>query len=229
MKFSDQELSAFLDAELDELKMQAIRNALVDDENLAIRLAELAEVDELIKAEYSQINHLPLPDSIRALIAEDKDKTAKVSFLPSWLNRQSSIAASVALIAGFLVADMLPSQNNVNSPWQAQVQVLNSNLSGDAVIDAQGRQIIPVLSFINQQKQLCRQYEVIYQDQRSQHLACRSQTGWQQKISEFALPLKNEDEYATASGQSDIMRQAIAQMASGGILNKDEEAEKLNP
>ncbi len=45
MTISDEQLSAFLDAELPEDEMELVRQGLIDDENLANRLAELAMVD----------------------------------------------------------------------------------------------------------------------------------------------------------------------------------------
>ena len=49
MKIDDQTLSAFLDNELPANEMEAIRNAIAEDEQLALRLAELSEVDMLVK------------------------------------------------------------------------------------------------------------------------------------------------------------------------------------
>ncbi|WP_017443886.1 anti-sigma factor family protein [Gayadomonas joobiniege] len=228
MIFSEQDLSAFLDAELDEIQMQAIREALIEDEALAQRLADLAMVDEQIKQVYSSINNNKVPAEIEALLNIDQvPQSANVYQLSNWF-RPASMAASVALVVGLLVGIWLPQKNNLNSAWQAQVQVLDSSLSGEAVIDEQGRTIQPLLSFVNADGNLCRQYQISEPDHSSQHLACRTEQGWRKQLSQFGLAPQVAEEYATASGQTDIMRQAISQMAVGGLLNKTQEAEKLN-
>ena len=48
MKISDEMLSAFLDAELSEEDMEAVRCALETDDDLVMRLAELAQVDHAV-------------------------------------------------------------------------------------------------------------------------------------------------------------------------------------
>ncbi len=48
MKISDEMLSAFLDAELSEEDMEAVRCALETDDDLVMRLAELAQVDHWV-------------------------------------------------------------------------------------------------------------------------------------------------------------------------------------
>ena len=55
MKIDDQTLSAFLDSELSANEMEAIRNAIAEDEQLAFRLAELSEVDMLVKQHAAHI------------------------------------------------------------------------------------------------------------------------------------------------------------------------------
>ena len=67
LRFSDIQLSAFLDAALPEPDMELIRQALTEDDVLVNRLAELAMVDTLVEQCYRQIDNQPLPAELQAL------------------------------------------------------------------------------------------------------------------------------------------------------------------
>ncbi|MDP5039797.1 MAG: hypothetical protein NWQ26_02875, partial [Paraglaciecola sp.] len=70
MIISDQQLSAFLDSELPEDEMQLIREQLLIDDELATRLADLAQVDEWVSAHACEIDRHPVPEKITALLQD---------------------------------------------------------------------------------------------------------------------------------------------------------------
>ncbi len=71
MTINDEILSAFLDAELPEAQMQAVREQLLTDDSLADRLAALASVDGQLRQHAQLIDEHPLPAAISQLLAED--------------------------------------------------------------------------------------------------------------------------------------------------------------
>ena len=82
MKITDEMLSAFLDSELPEPQMQHIRELLLQDEQLAERLAALAEVDLLLRQQASLIDGTPVPQQLMALL--DEPEQGSVIRFPFW-------------------------------------------------------------------------------------------------------------------------------------------------
>lgn len=211
MTISDEQLSAFLDAELPEDDMELVRQGLMADENLANRLAELALVDEQIAHHYAQIDQRPMPAAITALLAPAPDTTRhNVIEFPRWksvqqgLQQHAAIAACTLLVIGFGMVQLLPGNNNQsanNSP--AIAQILEQNPSGSEQPLADGSRIKPRLTFIDNHGNYCRQYQILQRDQRSDNIACRHNNSWELV---FSLPQENlaEGDYQTASGNSPL-------------------------
>ncbi len=111
---SDEVLSAFLDAELPEQQMEQIREALLEDDNLANRLADLAMVDEVIATKYDEINQQPLPAAINELLAAIPEEKASVIAIQAAESFSDNTASQPDLNA----THSSESKNNVVSLWQ---------------------------------------------------------------------------------------------------------------
>ncbi len=111
---SDEVLSAFLDAELPEQQMELIREALLEDDNLANRLADLAMVDEVIATKYDEINQQPLPAAINELLAAIPEEKASVTAIQAAENFSDNTTSQQDLNT----THSSESKSNVVSLWQ---------------------------------------------------------------------------------------------------------------
>lgn len=229
MKITDEQLSAFLDLELPEVEMEAIRELLLEDEALADRLAELALVDELVAASARQIDNLPVSEAVHALLRENK--STQVITFPLWkriqlgLQLPLAIAASIALVISFGVAQILRSNNH--NDWLAVAQVLETAPSGLVKTASNGVEVKPRLTFKNHQGEYCRQFDLQDARGRSENIACRQGSQWQLTSSVLQGPQQTASEYQTASGGS-ALDEVLEQMVAGDIFNAQRELEVID-
>lgn len=233
MTISDEQLSAFLDAELPEAEMEQVRQHLIDDENLANRLAELAVVDEQIARHYAQIDGRPLPVAITRLLAEEPDQTGNnVIQFPLWkrvqrgLQQHAAIAACTLLVIGFGMVQLLPGNNQSTNNWNAVAQVLEQNPSGNEQRLDDGSRVKPRLTFINNSGDYCRQFQLIEHNKSSENIACRSNNSWEVVISVQQKTLADGD-YQTASGGS-LLDNALDEMMSSEAFDRAAEQQAIN-
>ncbi|KJS08810.1 MAG: hypothetical protein VR73_04315 [Gammaproteobacteria bacterium BRH_c0] len=216
MTYSDQQLSAFLDSELDEHEMAALREALAMDEALADRLAELALVDTVVASAYATIDHRPVPEAVTTLLSPATGADNVVA-LPVWqrlrrsLQPQYAIAASLALLAVFGIARLIPDASQTD--WQNVAAVLETAPSGIShPLDADTA-IKPRLTYKNRDGDYCRQFQLARSNGTEESIACRKDDQWQ-RVTTVYLPAVNDDaEYSAASGGSGldaILDQSIA-------------------
>jgi negative regulator of sigma E activity len=242
MNISDEQLSAFLDAELPEAEMEAIREQLILDENIANRLAELAMVDEVVAAAYTKIDSRPLPDSIAALLAEDTQvvedknsvkenpKTAKIIAFPLFqtfqnaLQKHMAIAASVVMVLGFGAIQLLH-ETNTNGNWQEVAKVLETAPSG-VQISTHGVEIKPRLTFTNKQGEYCRQFIMTHEKSTTENIACRKQGEWKVAVSVTLDKSQEANTYQTASGGS-LLDSAVEDMANGDFFDAQDETQVI--
>jgi hypothetical protein len=214
MNLSDETLSAFLDAELPEPEMERVRQALIDNEMIAERLADLAMIDPMIKNYYQAIDQQSIPEATITLLEESHSAATNVIAFPWWrkaqqqLQQYAAAVAVIALLAGYGVSQ-LDTQNQIepdvaglNAATIEQLTYLSSGveaqLNDDSTLSIQ-------LSFYNQQGDFCRQYNEQKQQLRSENIACQQQGQWQQMAKvEYTLDQASQAEYQTASGGSAI-------------------------
>lgn len=237
MNITDEQLSAFLDAELPETEMELIREQLIEDENLSNRLAELAIVDELVVKAYSTIDAQALPLSITQLLSKETlaEETrqpetlqnAKIIEFPLWKKIRSnfvqytSIAASVVLVIGFGVMQM-----NTSTDWQNIAQVLETQASGvEKIID--DTRIKPRLTFTDKNGHYCRQFDLNNTEAASANIACRQNNEWQLIASIKLDKTQETSSYQTATGDS-ALNEWIDEMAVGDYFDAQAEAAVIN-
>jgi hypothetical protein len=229
MEIGDEQLSAFLDAELPEAEMEIIREQLIEDENLANRLAELAMVDELVAMSYATIDARPLANTVNNLLAEEPVSAKIIAFpllqkLQKNIQKNVTIAASVALIIGFGVSQSL---NRDSNEWQAVAQILEHTASGVELASADGLQIKPRITFVNKDGDYCRQFFMQDKKSASENIACRKNNKWKLETSVAIDKVQQEAAYQTASGGS-VLDEKIEHMSSGDFFDAQAESAAIN-
>jgi hypothetical protein len=235
MKFTDHQLSAFLDGELPDNEARALEVALKDDPQLREALARLQNVDDLLCETFGEIIDEPVPPHIVDLIhkgSHTSDSPSLVS-LSAWRSKLSEWRASVSLAASVLFGLVVGTQ--FSSPTSGQDQELllaglvNSGSALHSVLETlpSGQSengFSPSLSFISHEG-VCR--EVSATGQRA--LACRdSHSQWEVLVVISQSLQASADGYQTASSESSIVLDVLAdQLMSDAPLSADEERDMI--
>lgn len=230
MNITDETLSAFLDNELTEVEMQAVRDHLAADPALADRLAELATVDTELQAHYSSIDDRPMPPSITRMLeaggtgnaAPEKDKV--VTF-PWWRRMRSHIgkAVAAAVVAGVAMTHWLTLPSHGEPTWSEVVKVLDNQPSGEVYSVSDQATLTPRLTFRNQAGDWCRQFRLQTQDSASERIACRSQAGAWEQVAQVDTGLSSSpDTYQTASG-GNVLDQTLDRIMAGAPIGPSAE------
>lgn len=236
MNVSDETLSAFLDAELPEQEMQAVRERLQTDPELADRLAHLAMVDQQLVQQYSAIDEHPMPASIMDLLEQTADESAKSTVaaetsgkvLPfpqpervtSRVRRHSRMAVAAVLVMAFGLYQFLDTDSD--DPWQVVANTLETAPSGMPLELADGRVLTPRLTFESQQGEYCRQYHVQDATLASENIACRSVDGWSLVAEHQVERSEPSSGYQAASGGS-VLDDQLDDLMAGPALTVGEE------
>jgi negative regulator of sigma E activity len=207
----DEALSALLDGALPAAEADELRARLLRDPVLARRLAALQNVDGVLSRAYGGIVNEPLPDGVVALLdaseraehAQDSDGRLDAGQFPvwtrsNWLDGRTAIAASVALVGGFLLAFALQSLTRSSTELEAlaeggtieqgsllyeALQTLPSSQSRELTTEVSAT---PRLTFVNVDGEYCRRLDLTSDSGRTQTLACRRNGDWQLELATFA-------------------------------------------
>jgi hypothetical protein len=240
MNISDDMLSGFLDAELPLEDMEQVRLALETDDNLVMRMAELAQVDQWVLEHAQQIDHTEVPQKIIVLAQQldgmvNSNKTLAVSnvlHISVWkkwtadIKTPYAMAAGVALVASIFMLNL--SQQATNPNFSTDIAaVLDTELSGETTHLTDGRTVKAQLSFANRKGQLCRQYQVAKSDRRSTNIACKQTSGWrlQAQYAEQGETITGDYQTASSSQQLEVV---IDEMISGTALDRNQEQQAIN-
>lgn len=214
MSPSNEQLSAFLDAELSPAEMAQVRQAIVAQPELADRLAELAAVDSKVQQFAASIDDSPLS----AGLAQSLHRLEQPDVVPlrrrplPWL----AAAASVTAVALLL---QLGSGGTASDPWSLVQQRLEQQASGLRVVLADGRSLEVQFSFVAQNGQYCRVYRLGSNNEVQQQLACRS-AEWTLMHSETSAAGQG---YQTATHSEALDALLDQQMASGAMTLQQEQ------
>ncbi len=238
MNISDDMLSGFLDAELPLEDMEQVRLALETDDNLVMRMAELAQVDQWVLKHAQQIDQTEVSQKI-VILAQQLDgmvntnKTVNnVVHMSAWKTWTADIkipyamAAGIALVASIAMLNLSQQASDPNFSNNIAA-VLDTELSGETTYLADGRTIKVQLSFANQQKQLCRQYQVTQIGRRSTNIACKQISGWQLEAQHAEQGETITGDYQTASSNQQL-EAVIDAMISGSAFDRDQEQRAIN-
>lgn len=233
MTISDEQLSAFLDAELPEQEMELVRQQLMVDESLANRLAELAMVDEQIASHYARIDERALPESIQKLLAQNPATAANnIVIFPLWKRVQQGVQKNIALAActllviGFGMVQLLPANNQHSNQWNAIAQILEESSSGSEQRLGDDSRVKPRLTFIDNNDNYCRQFQLIQHDNSSENIACRESGQWKLIVSVQQETVATGD-YQTASGGS-LLDSKLDEMMHSEAFDFSAEQQAIN-
>lgn len=234
MKYTDEQLSAFLDAELSEQDMMSILQKLNSDTALAVKLAKLAAVQAVVDKHSKQPDDSPNSGTVQRLATAQQPAGSNVVQLnlPSRpkesQGRTLAFATAAALVGGLALAQLLPSSvSGELVPRRDVVTVLNSKPSGIHYALADNSQLYPQLTFLNKEQQFCRQYELQQDGQRLQQVACRTGQGWTLAAT-VKLPLNSTNTgYQPASGGS-LLDNYVDSIIHGQVASAEQELNLIN-
>ncbi len=244
-EFTDEELMAYADGELDQNRAAALDLALAGDENLAARLGMFMDTRSVSADALRPMLDEPVPERlvqrVRDLAASAaapsadgnviafKPKAAK-AVAPFWqLPIAASIALAIGLGAGLLyqggkVADQALDIAAITDP--AISDALNTLTSGESVPLDDGGRIEAIATFRAEDNALCREFE----HDRSGgtaviSIACHDGSDWQVRLAIAAVGA-DDTGYAPASSLEALDAYLTATNA-GAPLASDEEAAAL--
>lgn len=205
IRFNDETLSAFMDGELAPADMAKVRAALMEDEELAGRLATLSQVDTLVKHQSRQADERPMPAAVLAMLAPAAAArpSAKILQGPWQRWRQPlALAASVAVVttAVLIYFNRAPAGLPAMDSYIAQ---LDSVASGTVVAVDDETTWLSRFSFRNRQNQICRQYQLASATQHTENVACRVEGAWS-LVATVALPVQAKEEFQPASAAAGL-------------------------
>ncbi|WP_456391067.1 anti-sigma factor family protein [Profundibacter sp.] len=210
--FSDEELMAYADGQLDETRAADLDFALSSDEVLADRLALFADTRASVAAAYAPMLDEPVPDALMQSIrqmAKDSDaalvNSNVVAFQPRFTQPvwQMAVAASIALLIGFgggLFMGKPQSAGGLGLGTLDNPDILAalSNLrAGEQRTLKNGDKIVMVETFRDDSDAVCREFE--YQHSGAANLVAVTcyDNGWAVKLA-LATPSAGTG-YAPAS------------------------------
>lgn len=238
MTVTDEQLSAFIDAELPEHEMNTIRDAIEQDESLANRMAELSMIDAMVALTYQTIDRRPLPSAIGMLVSKAKyssvtnSNDSSVVDMSLWRRAVSGIqqhamaATLAAVVIGFSAGSFSGGERvNKEDGWRQLTSILSSEASGKEFKLKDGSRVAVKASFKNQQGDFCRYFQQVNFDHQFDSVACNKSGEWY-----LTAQLRSESQaqngYQMASGSS-VIRNVIDSMAVGSLLNPSEEQSEL--
>lgn len=248
-RFNDDQLSAFIDGELEPDQQKVIERALAQDPELGERVRQLKHVDRLIVEAYSEIENSPMPEGLMNLlqvpVASERASEAKnvvdfptTSVSPKKTFGISAVAASVALMIGVAIGSLLDRDDNATKdllafgsiiqPDSDFYSTLESQASGTSKSTSFGN-ISVILSFKSKSGEFCREFALAEDSQSARALACRTSNGWEMRLASFSSQSQpSAGEYIPASAAEDqAFADALSLMMAEDALSLEDELQML--
>jgi anti-sigma factor RsiW len=252
--WSDEDLSAFLDGALPDADMAALRDALADDPALAERLLALQDADAAAKSAYDEALAAPIPDRFRATLDRHFDaasaptaetnvvdlqnrRAAKTALADRW---RMPIAAGVALAVGLFGGAQLNAVRTTHSIAQIEAalvvpanplhRVLSREASATLIKLSASDLARPVLTFVDKDGRLCREFEIASKQAVSVGVACQAGANWRVEV---LLPASDrtmdEAGYQQASGFDTVALDAVmSRLGASEPMDAEKERAALN-
>jgi len=241
----DERLSAWLDGELPRGEAKRVEERLIAEPGLARRLERLREAERKAQHAFHAIDRTPMPQTVLDLLKNDQaDRSQEArgaqvvrlrSRVPRFFQMPVAIAASVALVAGFLVHDLIAPQgvgDDSALPVSGLVagnsglhRVLETAPAAEPVRLAGGRNVEVVLTFQAENGDWCRQFLMGTEASAMHGLACRQPGGWRLETASFAAPGPPDGAFQQAAGAAPAALEAAvrARLGGGEPLGREEE------
>lgn len=200
----DEKLGAYIDGELSTEEAAALEQELAADAGLQARLDALLATNAAARDLFAEVDRQPMPAAVLGLLAEKETGPENVVAFPRRaveriFSMPVAIAASVALVVGFLVVDLSRQATGPMSPMEALsagsidtgsalYQLLEENSSGQPVELGNDQIGAAVLSFADTSGRYCRQLQVASTESVAHAVACRGNDAWQVEAVAFADP-----------------------------------------
>ena len=239
--WTDEQISAFLDGELDEAATEALARAVEADEALAARVERLGAANKAYVAAMSEIDRRPLSPGVEKILSAPP--TAQViQFRPKaiagFLTEHRAIAASLLCAAAVWglsstlvsksVDPMAPGPDGTILASSPIHNALEGGSTGEVVKVAAGTTVTPRLTFASADGNFCRQFEVSAPGGTTSAIACREGAAWRTQVAVFGGPRSNPNDFQTASGaRSPALEAFIDQHISGAPLTAAEEMDAI--
>lgn len=232
MNISDAKLSAFLDQELPHTELEAIRDAIAQQPELADRLAMLSQVDAAVHDFATRIDSEPMSTQLQRQVFGKAENVVTLSF---WQRKrqQFALAASITLLVGLGAFQWWPVDSELQGgQWVAMTPSLSSGLSslpsGETRLINATEVLQPQFSFTAGDGRLCRSYELVSAGESAQirnEIACHQQGQWQ-IIASIARTGSHKAEYRPASAHQ-YLNDVLAELDAGPSLSLAEELQLL--
>lgn len=247
--FTDEDLMAYADGELDERRAAALDQALVDDVNLADRLAVFMNTRAISKEAWAPALQDPVPDHliqhVRDLAAadvqtQDRSDETVVPFSPRratdakvavW---RMPLAAGLAFAIG-LGAGLMLVANTDDGPGGLEIakltdpkiiKALDTVPSGDDVRLANGERLAPIATFFDGTQSLCREFEYDRTDGVTiVSVACQSAGEWDVRLA-IAAGAADDKGYAPVASL-DALNAYLGSNDAGPPLSLEAETKAL--
>lgn len=238
----DELLSAYIDGELPQHEADALSKRLAGEPALMQRFEALRATDAAVREVYAAIDKTPMPDSVLELFDKPKPEQQPDNvvafpgrFVARFFEAPVAIAASVALMAGFLGATML--RQDVTPSGAADVLVAGPVESGTPLHglleltpsgelrDVAGGAGEVLLTFEDQGGDWCRQLRVSQSDRSLHGVACRRDAVWQLETIALGDAGTPEGQLGTAAGATpDAVDAAVdALIGAGATIEPEDE------
>jgi negative regulator of sigma E activity len=232
----DERLSAWLDGELPDGEAKRLEERLTTEPALARRLERLREADRTAGQAFHAIDGAPMPRSVLELLKDENagrsqdPEEAKVVRLrpraPRFFQMPVAIAASVALVAGFLIHDLIAPQgggddaalpiSGVVASDSGLYRMLEAAPAGEPVDLGDGSSAEVILTFQAKDGDWCRQFRLGTAAAALHGLACRQPGGWQLETASFAGPDPSGATFQQAAGATPAALEAAVRARLGG-------------
>lgn len=235
-------LSAYIDGELAADDAARLAERLAIEPELMRRLEAMRSGDAAVRAVYAKLDETPLPDSVSRMLDSQREEatTGRVVALtrrakPRFFSLPVAIAASVALIAGFLALrqpPVVPQLDAVDALVAGQLDAggeiqdfLERGMSGQLQSLGDAAQMQVVLSFERDGGGFCRQLYVAATDRSVHGVACRGPSGWQLEAVATGDAGATGGQFQPASGSipEAVSRRVDALIGARDVLSTEEE------
>ncbi len=219
-KTDDIALCAYIDGELPDDETRTLKARLLKEPDLARRLETLRGADSEVLQLYEAIDKRPMPKAVLEMLGQSEPETRAgnvIAFpkrvMQPFFQLPVAIAASVALLAGFLVANLFDESNfagfDQNGLYAGTVAggselhlLLEEGISTEVQTLANGQRAELLLTFQDRDGDFCRQLRIDGVGAPVQGVACRRGSAWQVEAASIAGKRAPDGSYQQAGGDT---------------------------
>jgi hypothetical protein len=233
-KFTDEELMAYVDGEVDDAKAAAIEAAAAANPGIARTIDLFARSRLTVQEAYASVLHEPVPPHLVASALGRPAAEGNVVAFPSRWPSTFAIALAAAACLAIMISGVAgyfawTGTGGVGGIGLASASPEISGLLGTAPSGAEetladGSAFHVVGSFHDRNERFCREFEVSGEAGGSLAVACRTDSDWSV---EFAMRTGTAGGYEPASSTA-VLDSYLAQIGAGEILSSDEERRLLD-